>query len=287
MRGNFILQKGNEAVASFELESHSMCFFTYEVKILNKDLLPPILKYLIEKKDIKGASLDYLFYTWLLFRMVPSNRYGLDELMLSYYQLQPHRFGRMSGTQHTAAILNYYSSWFDDYIVTLVTTQNLCYVLEDQRFMTLFTLYPYKWAKQHPDVCCEILEEFTLPSTMPTRFVTHCGRRYLIQQRLNETINNQKKETILSLHCNGYAKRTEIEGDRFLTDITDLKQAGVVWCGELQACMEFVQLNQSGAEALAEALHIPCSTIEAAINAAGNCSDIGFIEENPEPIFLL
>lgn len=125
-------------VMSFDLCMYLTGFCVSGAQAIESSLLPFAIRYGLKR----GRPADILIQEWLRYRMLPDYRPDLDTVMCEAYGLKQRNVGRMHGTQHTAAFLNGWTSKFDHFSVYPERTENLCYVLQDQRFWTLYLAYP-------------------------------------------------------------------------------------------------------------------------------------------------
>ena len=131
-------------------------FIVQSWNILCPDLLPEELKPAFTHTEYKGLQQNILDQ-WINQRAIPDYRENIDDCLLSLYHLPYHLFGRMYRYQHTAALLSYFASGFDDYVLSPTKTEIICYAPIDPRLINLYRLRPIEkdeWymRKQNP-VC--------------------------------------------------------------------------------------------------------------------------------------
>lgn len=144
-------------VMSFDLCMYLTGFYVSEACVIQDSLLPFAIRHGLKQ----GKSADILMQEWLRYRMLPDYRPDLDAVMCEKYGIKQRNVGRMHGTQHTAAFLNGWTSKFDHFSIYPEKTANLCYVLQDRRFWTLY-IVPQKQEREK-----EEREDLTIRSSLP------------------------------------------------------------------------------------------------------------------------
>lgn len=111
-----------------------------KIKVINKEKLSSGLKPAFFEEVYQNA--EVFLETWLMARAIPDYRQNTDEFVLSLHHLPRHLFGRMNGYQHTAAALSYFASYFDQYYITPIKEELICFANIDSRFKNLYFLKP-------------------------------------------------------------------------------------------------------------------------------------------------
>lgn len=208
-------------VISFDLCMYLTGFCVSEARVIQDSLLPFAIRYGLEH----GQSADILIQEWLRYRMLPDYRPDLDTVMCEAYGLKQRNVGRMHGTQHTAAFLNGWTSKFDHFSVYPEKPENLCYVLQDRRFWTLYLVCP----KQEKEK--EEKEDLTIRSGLPA-FWEESAEALRLQQ------------TCYDWQATSYRKHTEqmrsigvqvvCNGDQIMTDFSFLQCVQeTIWLSDL------------------------------------------------------
>ena len=241
------LYASDQRVLKIQMEMNLCSLQSSELRIVNESLLPVGLKYLLENSGETNRA--YLVVRWLQNRCLPDDRYGLDALLLSLYQLPPHLFGRMYPYKHIAAVLSYFASGFDAYYISPDRAQTICHVLEDPRFWSLYFWQPARTSgplPDHPDITRLFSGEpakhplfhgsfHTRSLTIPSRLPSWWEGRCLIQQ-LPADRNCQKAAHFLSIADRmGIAGVRCLRGGNLITDFSDIT-GEVTWLSEFGLC---------------------------------------------------
>ena len=128
----------NKTILIFDLDMSVYGFAVFNANILYQDNLPLSIQCGIKK----GRDINQLLHYWLENRTIPDYRIDLDELMCNEFNIPMYKMGRMCYTQHTAAFLHGWTSFFDEYSVEVQSKELLTYVLEDPCFWNLYMLLP-------------------------------------------------------------------------------------------------------------------------------------------------
>lgn len=252
------LYTSDQQVLKMHMEINLCSLQVLELQIVNESLLPIGLRYLLNNSgETNGA---HLAARWLQNRCLPDDRRGLDELLLSLYQLPPHLFGRMYPYKHIAATLSYFASGFDAYYISPDRVQTICHVLEDPRFWSLYFWQPARTSGPFPDNP-DIARLFageparyplfhgsfeTRSLTIPSRFSSWWEGRCLIQ-RLPANRNCQKAVQFLSIADRmGIAGVRRLRGGNLITDYSEIT-GEVTWLGEFGLCENGPTIREAAA----------------------------------------
>lgn len=182
--------------ANLDVRFSCMSLDVLEAEAVEPDLLPPGVRIPM----LAGSRMHFksIIGDWLRDRKIPDYRKGLDEMMIRAYELDAWRMGRMYKTQHTAAVLSYFVSGTDRYYLTPEKTESICYALEAHDFPTLYVLPPCtkgmaeairrkrtaELAGRHwvPGIWHLASPDFTVPSVCPSWWEWKEGRKYLVQE---------------------------------------------------------------------------------------------------------
>ena len=121
-----ILKYGAIDVLCMEMDIFSEGIQISKAEVLNKENLPAGLKPAFSDKCM-ALDASYYLEKWLLGRSIPDYRQNIDNFVLSLHHLPYHLFGRMNGYQHTAAVLSYFTSYFDQYYITPQKDELICF----------------------------------------------------------------------------------------------------------------------------------------------------------------
>ena len=248
----FTLKYKNIDVLKMELSLYPEGIHVLHFILINENLLPMGLTPFFHTSHDKTMQ-SYLLSEWLMKRSIPDYRINIDDFVLSIHHLQRHLFGRMSGYQHTAALLSYFSSGFDHYTIEPEKRELIYFGKQDGRFINLYNLEPrgqhitnewnmdqtineylYKQVDQtYPYMGCFPTESFTIPSAMPSWWQKSKDQKLLIQKC--DSTNDKRRAKILLglLNDNGITGKREFDGTYFVTDFTDISEYDVTWLGEL------------------------------------------------------
>lgn len=247
----FLLKYKNIEVLKIDLLLYPEGLQVLDFVLLNKNMLPIGLKPFL---DVKNDTMmqSYLLTEWLMKRSIPDYRINLDDFVLSIHQLPRHLFGRMNGYQHTAALLSYMASGFDNYIFTPEKQEIIYFGKQDGRFINLYNLLPKseyenkepkptqnindyiykKVLKAYSYDGCFPTDSFTIPSGVPSWWEYRNDRKMLIQKCDREYDKNRAKELISLLDDYKIPGERKFNGTYIVTDFSELSGYDITWVGE-------------------------------------------------------
>lgn len=228
------LKNKDEIVAEIILEPSDTYQHIQNLKILNKDKLPEIMKFSKNDEEFLGN-----FMLWLRYRIIPDERYNLDETLIKLLDLDYAKFGRMFGYQAIPAFLSHYASWFDDFYIDVERFEKVYYGHFEPKIDNMWLIKPYRLEcpdKKHPhsdaDVFLKNQKEnppknfcsfsYTIISQLKTWFEEENGRIFLCQGIENKRDEERVKKLIEISKKYIPERKIEIKDNIVYTDYTDI-----------------------------------------------------------------
>lgn len=235
-----ILYKGTSSVMRIEITLTESFLFVIDYAIIEPAKLPVGLKRICNVDRIKGCD---ILTQWLINRCIPDYRIGLDEFCFHLYHLNQAYFGRMYGHQLTGAMLSYFSSGFDDYLLAPYRINTICHVLTEPQFWNLYQLLPLsdRYNKENEKSFENVFDSKDLVKyngfwktnvfTIPSRFPSWWSGKKLIQK-----YDDEYRDSVMNFH--NIANQVELAGERsieegkLITDFSKYEEIEVTWFGE-------------------------------------------------------